>query len=140
MKNTIRNTRPHDRRALILIATAMFCSILTTASAEETAALKETIQQGVTLLEAKKYEDFLRRFPVPEQLATMLKHRSLEEMARTFSKRHAQRLLEMLRQIETEKPALSEDGNLATFAVDQENFSRHKLVFAKIADRWHLRN
>ena len=140
MKNTIRNTRPHGHGALILIGTAIFCSILTTASADETAALKETIQEGITLLEAKKYEDFLQRFPVPEQLATMLKQRSLEEMARTFSKRHAQRLLEMLRQIETEKPVLSEDGHVATFAIDQENFSRHKLVFAKIADRWHLRN
>ena len=110
------------------------------AAPSDTSQLKEMIQAGIKLLEAEKYEAFLQRYPVPEERAKMLKQRSLEEMARSFSKRHAERLLTIFRQIEGEVPTFSEDGQRADYKVNLENFSRDRLVFEKIDGHWYLRN
>ena len=80
------------------------------------------------------------RFPVPEELDRMRKNRSMEELARTFSKQHAPRLLGMLRQIQSKEPQLSDEGQRAEYRVDWKNFSQNKLVFLKISGRWYLHN
>ena len=108
--------------------------------ADEVQTLPATIAEGIALLEEKKYEAFLSRFPVPEELARMRKNRSVEELARTFSKQHAARLLSMLRQIQSKEPQLSDEGRRAEYGVDLKNFSQNKLVFLKISDRWYLHN
>ena len=110
------------------------------AAPSDTSQLKEMIGAGIKLLEAKKYEAFLQRYPVPAEREKMLKERSLEEMARSFSKRHAERLLAIFRQIEGEVPTFSEDGQRADYKVNLENFSRDRLVFEKIDGHWYLRN
>ena len=125
---------------------AMFSSLVSPVWADEAAApsdtsqLKEMIQAGIKLLEAKKYEAFLNRYPVPAEREKMLKQRSLEEMARSFSKRHAERLLAIFRQIEGEVPMFTVDGQRADYKVDLENFSRDRVVFEKIGGHWYLRN
>ena len=110
------------------------------AIAEEPQSLPATIEQGISLLENQKYEAFLIRIPVPEELERMRKNRSMEEIARTFSKQHAPRLLGMLNQIKDEKPVISDEGRRAEYNVDWKNFSRKKLVFLQISGRWHLHN
>jgi len=110
------------------------------AAPSNTSQLKEVIQTGIKLLEAKKYEAFLQRYPVPAEREKMLKERSLEEMARSFSKRHADRLLAIFRQIEGEVPTFSEDGQHADYKVNLENFSRDRVVFEKLDGHWYLRN
>ena len=70
----------------------------------------------------------------------MRKNRSMEELARTFAKQHADRLLGMLQQIKEQKPQLSDEGRRAEYAVEWRNFSKSKLVFLKIEDRWYLHN
>ena len=124
------------------IASLLACFLLNehAASAETPPSLEATIAEGITLLEEKKYEAFLSRFPVPEELAQMRKNRSLEELARTFAKEHAVRLLGMLQQIKTKTPQLSDEGRTAEYDVQWKNFSKHKLVFLKISGRWYLHN
>mgnify|MGYP006100860509 FL=1 len=119
-----------------------FCVLLHGARgfADEVQTLPATIAEGITLLEEKKYEAFLGRFPVPEELDRMRKNRSMEELARTFSKQHAPRLLGMLRQIQSKEPQLSDEGQRAEYRVDWKNFSQNKLVFLKISGRWYLHN
>ena len=109
-------------------------------SAQTPSGLEATIAEGITLLEEKKYEAFLSRFPTPQELAQMRKNRSLEELARTFAKEHAARLLGMLQQIKAQTPQMFDQGRRAEFSVEWKNFSKKKLVFLKINDRWHLHN
>lgn len=124
------------------IVSLLGCLLITepAGSAETPSSLKATIAEGITLLEEKKYEAFLSRFPVPEELAQMRKNRSLEELARTFAKEHAARLLGMLQQIKAQTPQMFDEGRRAEFAVQWKSFSKKKLVFLKINDRWHLHN
>ena len=124
------------------IVSLLGCLVLSEAagSAETPPSLESTIAEGITLLEEKKYEAFLSRFPLPKELAQMRKNRSIEELARTFAKEHAVRLLGMLQQIKTTEPQLSDEGRRAEYAVQWKNFSKNKLVFLKISDRWYLHN
>ena len=121
---------------------AILCLLLTgrVGSADEAQSLQATITEGISLLEEKKYEAFLSRLPLPKELDRMRKNRSMEELARTFAKQHADRLLGMLQQIKEQKPQLSDEGRRAEYAVEWRNFSKSKLVFLKIEDRWHLHN
>ena len=124
------------------LSVAILCLLLTghVGFADEAQSLQATINKGISLLEEKKYEAFLGRFPLPDELARMRKNRSMEELARTFAKQHAARLLGMLKQIKEEKPQLSDEGRRAEYAVSWKNFSKSKLVFLKIEDRWYLHN
>ena len=124
------------------VASLLACFLLSehATGADMPPSLEATIAEGITLLEEKKYEAFLNRFPVPEELTQMRKNRSLEELARTFAKEHAVRLLGMLQQIKTKTPKLSDEGRTAEYDVQWKNFSKHKLVFLKISDRWYLHN
>ncbi len=134
--------RSHLKRYRWCLVGLLSCLLLNgnTGSAETPTSLETTIAEGITLLEEKKYETFLSRLPVPEELAQMRKNRSLEELARTFAKEHAARLLGMLEQIKTKTPELSDKGRKAEYAVQWKNFSKNKLVFLKISDRWYLHN
>ena len=124
------------------IASLLVCFLLSehAVGAETPPSLEATIGEGIALLEQKKYEAFLSRLPVPEELAQMRKNRSLEELARTFAKEHAVRLLGMLQQIKTKTPQLSDEGRTAEYDVQWKNYSKNKLVFLKISDRWYLHN
>ncbi len=102
--------------------------------------LETAIPEGVRLLEAKEYQTFVKNFASPADLKRITEEMSLEEFAKTFGERKAQRLLQVLKEIKDAKPDLDDTGTKATFTLKERIDGGKSIEFIKIEKYWYLQN
>jgi hypothetical protein len=74
-----------------------------------------------TLLEQKKYKEFLEGYAPIEALRQMRQNNAVDDEARRFGDApHRQTLVDLLKYLETQTPAMSEDGGIATFTIPED--------------------
>jgi hypothetical protein len=101
--------------------------------------LETAIEEGIRLLEKKEYLKFLTTLADPAALAK--RRDTPEEFAAEFAEDGAERLLAMLKRIRTAKPAMSADGNTATYQLDPApERGPRTLRWEKIGKYWYIAN
>lgn len=105
-------------------------------------SLKTAIAIGVTLLDARRDEEFIRRFIPPEQLK-QFGDSKLKEIVDNFGSKRLE-LLSTLRVLIKLHPEVRKDklGTIALFDLSRIHIPngtwRPTIVFIKIGDNWHL--
>ena len=102
-------------------------------------ALKSSIDEGISMLEAKKYEEFLNRFVHPDDKAKMPE---IKKIAEDFGKGRADDVLAALKKAKEQEPEYNADKTMATFKFDANaNLKTNKpLTFKKTNDVWYIVN
>lgn len=104
--------------------------------------LDTAVKEAIRLMEAKEYETFIKQFLHPEDLKRLTDSgTSVEEMAKRFAMKKAERNLEVLKELQEKKPQHSDDGRQAF--VESEKFKRmpnSKIRFQKVGKLWYIRN
>jgi len=102
--------------------------------------LKTAIPTAIELLEKKEYEKFLRMYVPPEVFARITEDKTIEEFARRFGERKADRLLTALRELKDVKPEMGRDRKTATFQLKNEIAGKATLSFQKIEKYWYIKD
>ena len=102
--------------------------------------LQTAIPEGIRLLETKEYITFLKNFANPSDLEQFTKENSLEEGAKVFAEEKAQRLLEILKEIQDVKPKFENNGNKAIFQLKDNNEGMHTIIFVRVERYWYIQN
>lgn len=102
--------------------------------------LDTSIVEGIRLLEAKDYTNFLKTFVDPEQFKKFSESGNIEEFANKFGERKGPQLLEVLKSIKGKEPKLENDGKKATYEIKIEGVSKNTITFVKIEKYWYISN
>ena len=112
--------------------------------AQENVAERENINtaisDGIRLLEAREYTEFLKRYVAPADLERLIKTTSLEDFSREFSGSKASRLLEVLKLIQGKKPDADSSGTSATFQLQSPIGGKSSITFVRIEKNWYIQN
>ncbi|HEX8844449.1 MAG TPA: hypothetical protein VF791_07385 [Pyrinomonadaceae bacterium] len=139
------------RLSWLLIISALV-GLLSLASCKKTnrGDLNSSIEQAISMLEAKQYKEFLQEFFNPEEMANALKRQSLDNLAGEFSKSKAGLLLGVLKRIKGRQPQYSSDQTEARFSlasdtdlpVDPDPTARdiNYIAFKKVNGVWYIKN
>ena len=127
-------------RILALVLCAGFAVAADGQSSSPRTQPDSAIKEGIRLLEAKKYAEFLETFVRPSELAELLDKRSLAETADEFGKRRAADLLAVLRAASALKPALNEGGTRAEYVFEKPIGRERRLQLQKIGEFWYFRD
>jgi hypothetical protein len=97
--------------------------------------LDTAIAEGIKLLEAKDYVKFLTMFVPPDALAGQ----NIEQFAADFARRKGPMALAALKEIQTAKPTMSNDGLTATYAVTPgPDGGPTSMMWSKIGKYWYI--
>ncbi|RCS44597.1 hypothetical protein DTL42_16865 [Bremerella cremea] len=110
------------------------------AAADPRETLATAIPEGIRLLEAEQYEEFLTKFVSPADLKMITARKSMDEFVNSFNERKAARVLKALKAIEGTKPKLDAAGTKANFVFKQEIDGKKSLTFVKVDKYWYLSN
>jgi len=107
------------------------------AAADMPPGLADAIREGIALLEAKKYEAFVRRFASPEDLREIIQEGRLEELIRDMESGGSEIgvALEMFKAALGRTPDVSRDGTKAEF---EDIHGHDDLEFRLIDGRWYV--
>lgn len=141
MKSWIITAAALATLGLAVPAVAQPMPVLTQKPAHPCAKLETAVPHGITLLEEKRYKEFLEAFCVPAELKGLLRDQTLDEFADSFVKGgDADVLLRVLKSIRSQEPVLSEEGTVATYRVTEKDAPRDTIEFVLIEGRWYIRN
>jgi len=112
------------------------------ADANPNQGIDTLIALGIRQLEAKEYRTFLQTVVAPDELKKISeKEGGLDALARKFGEEKAASLLAVLKAIQSVKPALDDDGRIATFTVPEGTASpKGAIKFHRIERNWYLAN
>jgi hypothetical protein len=133
------------RSLRFVTAIAMSCLCLTTSlhavlqNADPRKSPETAVKEGIRLLEAKKYADFLRTFAQPSELEELLASRSLEELGADYGERRAPDMLAALRAAAAMKPTLTQDGSRAEYRFEKPFGRERRISMQKIGEFWYFR-
>jgi hypothetical protein len=104
--------------------------------------IETAVPEAIRLLEKKEHQTFLKQFIPPQTLEKLAKNPdfTLEKFAERFADKKADRLLEVLKQIEKVDPILEDDGKTAAFALAKPVGSKKSIKFKKIGKYWYIGN
>lgn len=130
-------------RTLVLIMLSLIlCGRVARCETPSTPAeLQQTISDGIKMLEAKQYGPFLKRMVAPkdrEQLPI-----DTDDFIKHFGETKAPALLKVLKYIKSQGPAMSDDGAVATYALDKipDGPNERPIIFHKYEDGlWYIDN
>ena len=133
------------RHALLLALVFTMLTFSVSVSAQETKPnpfekLDTAIPEGIQLLEKKEYVKFLSNFVTPSDLAEIKKTMKLEDVAKMFGGVRGAGMLKAFKEIEKEKPELSDDGKNATYKLKVPIGDKDQITFVKIKKLWHIKN
>ena len=106
-------------------------------------SLETAIPHAISLLEEKKYEEFLSAYISPKERENILDSKSIKEFAQGFATNKSQPVLMALKEIKDQKPELNEDGSLATWKLSPElndQIGKGTISLKKIDHKWYLKN
>jgi len=96
------------------------------------------ITDMIRLLEAGKAREFVETYCAPTDLGEMAKQgKTIEKLAARFEGERGKELVGILQTISKQEPAMSADGNEASWAVEHK---LGKLRLQRIDGRWYMRN
>lgn len=102
--------------------------------------LDTAIPEAIRLLEAKEHLKFIKTFVSPDELKKITEKGSIEDLAKSFGEKKADRLLKILGAIKDAKPTLSDDGKTATFDLKALPDSKGSISFLKVEKYWYIKN
>ena len=102
--------------------------------------LETAIPAGIQLLEKKEYVKFLSNFVTPSELVKIQETMKLEDLAKMFGGVRGADMLKAFKEIEKEKPELSDDGKNATYKLKVPIGDKDQITFVKIKKLWHIKN
>lgn len=109
------------------------------AKADPRENLDTAITEAIRLLEKKDYAAFLTTFSEPGRMAK--RRDSIQEFAAEFGRERAALVLDMLKHIQKAKPTMSENGTVATFAIDPKlTGGRDNVRWRKTERYWYIDN
>ena len=127
------------RPAVALLAT-FTCSVAAVPD-DVRGNLDKLVPEAIRLLEAKEFAAVLETLVPPDDFKKLTAEHPIAEFAAKFGEDKAGQLLGVLNAVKDKKPALSDDGNTATFELPENVKSPRKtLVFTKIEGRWFIKN
>ena len=77
---------------------------------------ESAVKEGIRLLEASKYAEFLKTFARPSELEELTAKRSIDDVAAEFGDKRAPDLLAALRAASTMKPTISAEATRAEYS------------------------
>jgi hypothetical protein len=98
------------------------------------------ITEGISLLEEKKYEAFVKRFIKPDDLAKITEKMPLGDLAKGFGERKAPAMLLVLKEVKDVKPTMNEAGTTATYALKEAVAGKESFSLVKIDKLWYIEN
>ena len=100
---------------------------------------ESAVKEGIRLLEASKYAEFLKTFARPSELEELTAKRSIDDVAAEFGEKRAADLLAALRAADKMKPTLSAEGTRAEYTFEKPFGRERRISMAKIGDVWYFR-
>lgn len=97
------------------------------------------VKEGIRLLEAKKYAEFLQTFARPSEVEELIAKGPIEDVAKEFGDRRAPDLLAALRAASAMKPTLNEDGTRAEYRFEKPFGRERRISMVKIGEFWYMR-
>jgi len=102
--------------------------------------LISAITDAIFLLENKKYQSFIEKYALPEDLEKILKKESMDELVENFSKGKAQKVLNALKLAKELTPKFEENGSKAIFLKNDVGGMSKDMVFKKVDKLWYIAN
>ena len=100
---------------------------------------ESAVKEGIRLLEASKFAEFLKTFARPSELEELTAKRSIDDVAAEFGEKRAPDLLAALRAASTMKPTISAEGTRAEYTFEKPFGRERRISMAKIGDVWYFR-
>lgn len=99
----------------------------------------------IRLLETGEIKAFIETYAHPDDLRKIQEKESIDKLVEGFKKEKAEKLLVLFKALKGAKPELTDDGKTATYQIPKEaeggeDIPRKPLVFARVGDRWYIRN
>ena len=127
-------------KSIVMLAALLTWADAKQPTADPPAELTSAIDNALDLLAKKDYEQYLKQFAHPEDLEKILKTRTMDELVRLLAKGKAEKMIAALKQVKQEKPVLKDSDSVAEYSVDVANQAKTTMIFAKVGERWYLRN
>lgn len=102
--------------------------------------LATAVPEAIRLLEAKEHRKFIESFVAPADLKKVLEKGSLDDLVKGFGERKADRLLQFLTAIKSEKPMLDPSGTKATYEAKEPIGGKTRLEWEQVDKYWYIRN
>jgi hypothetical protein len=100
---------------------------------------ESAVKEGIRLLEASKYAEFLKTFARPSEVEEMVAKRPMDELAAEFGEKRAPDLLAALRAAATMKPTISAEGTRAEYSFEKPFGRERRISMVKIGEFWYFR-
>lgn len=97
------------------------------------------IAEAVRLIEAKDYVKLLQNFVPPEELKKITEAATIDEFAKKFGDRKAERLLKALKATKGIEPTMSDDKSKATVQFKEPIDGKDKIEFIKVDKFWYIK-
>lgn len=98
------------------------------------------VVDAIRLLEARKYDTFLKHYVKPEDFKRITDRTPLPEFAKRFGEKKAKPMLDVLKSIKSKEPLYTKEHTVATFAVDIPGAPRNTIEFERVEKYWFVRN
>ncbi|MHC4199041.1 MAG: hypothetical protein ACYSU0_03555 [Planctomycetota bacterium] len=105
----------------------------------EEESLEEAIDSALRLLIGRHFEDYLDRFMHPHRKQNVLRHRTLQQLAKVFTENEdfTSAMIDRFKYARSAAPETSEDGLTATWRWGQGK-RLTELVLVRIDGRWYV--
>ena len=102
--------------------------------------LETAIPEAIRLIEAKELVALVKNFVAPEDLKKITRDSTIEEVAKKFEGKKADRLREALLAAKEVEPTFDETGTTATYRFKMPVDGRTTITFTKVGKLWYIRN
>ncbi len=102
--------------------------------------LDTAIAEGIRLLEAKDYLNFIKQFVRPDELKKATEQMPIADLAKDFGEGNSGDLLKALKTLKDKKPVLTDDGKSAEYTLTGDEFKRKDIAFVKVDKYWYIKN
>lgn len=123
--------------SVFLLVSVISCSPSRKLSKSPDTGLKKQIGEMITLLETGDLVKFIKTYAHPDDLEKILGEESIEEIAKDFSRKKAQLLLQSLTEALDDEPEFNEDKTRAVFKAVGTS---RPVILESVGQQWYIRN
>lgn len=128
-------------RSAVALAAAFTLGFAAPVPDEIRGNLDKLVPEAIRLIEAKEYVLLIETLATPDDIKNINSNGGVAKVAEEFGKENAPELLAVLKSLKDKKPKLSEDGNTATYSLeDIPDVHKKEIVFTKIEGRWYIKD
>ncbi len=124
--------------SILILVLFSACKTKKLTLANPQASIESAIVDCINLLEKERYTELLSKYIYPDAKEEILKNQTMEDLAKGFKGKKAERLLAALKIAQTKEIEYKKEGILAIIKMDENFKGPKKLEFMKKGKLWYI--